>query len=44
MKVYEIAGKVGFKDEKYFYRVFKAKFGATPDEYRKKYAFQLRRE
>ncbi|MNO25465.1 Transcriptional regulatory protein ZraR [compost metagenome] len=44
MKVYEIAGKVGFKDEKYFYRVFKTKFGVTPDEYRKNYAFQLRRE
>ncbi|WP_410510864.1 response regulator [Paenibacillus sp. BR2-3] len=39
MKVYEIAGKVGFKDEKYFYRVFKAKYGLTPDEYRKKNAF-----
>ncbi|MDT3424561.1 two-component system response regulator YesN [Paenibacillus forsythiae] len=38
MKVYEIAGKVGFKDEKYFYRVFKAKYGLTPDEYRKKSA------
>ncbi|QWU14134.1 two-component system, response regulator YesN [Paenibacillus sophorae] len=39
MKVYEIAGKVGFKDEKYFYRVFKAKYGLTPDEYRKRNAF-----
>ncbi|CAM4091914.1 response regulator [Paenibacillus alkaliterrae] len=34
-KVYEIAAKVGFKDEKYFYRVFKNRFGVTPDEYRK---------
>lgn len=34
-KVYEIAVKVGFKDEKYFYRVFKNRFGVTPDEYRK---------
>ncbi|AIQ13306.1 response regulator transcription factor [Paenibacillus durus] len=41
MKVYEIAGKVGFKDEKYFYRVFKAKYGLTPDEYRKKNALPL---
>ncbi|WP_025691717.1 response regulator transcription factor [Paenibacillus zanthoxyli] len=39
MKVFEIAGKAGFKDEKYFYRVFKAKYGLTPDEYRKKNAF-----
>ncbi|MBP1967258.1 response regulator [Paenibacillus aceris] len=35
MKVYEIAPKVGFKDEKYFYRVFKSRFGVTPDEYRR---------
>ncbi|AHV97824.1 response regulator transcription factor [Paenibacillus sabinae] len=41
MKVYEIAGKVGFKDEKYFHRVFKAKYGLTPDEYRKKNALPL---
>ncbi|HUC94261.1 MAG TPA: response regulator [Paenibacillus sp.] len=35
MKVYEIAAEIGYKDEKYFYRVFKTKFGVTPDEYRK---------
>ncbi|RTE11709.1 response regulator [Paenibacillus whitsoniae] len=35
MKVYEIASKVGFKDDKYFYRVFKSRFGMTPDEYRR---------
>lgn len=35
MKVYEIASKVGFKDDKYFYRVFKTRFGLTPDEYRR---------
>ncbi|NOV04022.1 response regulator transcription factor [Paenibacillus planticolens] len=35
LKVYEIAPRVGFKDEKYFYRVFKSRFGVTPDEYRR---------
>ncbi|MEC0266818.1 response regulator [Paenibacillus anseongense] len=35
MKVYEIASNVGFKDDKYFYRVFKSRFGMTPDEYRR---------
>ncbi|MNG14386.1 Exoenzyme S synthesis regulatory protein ExsA [compost metagenome] len=35
MKVYEIAPQVGFKDDKYFYRVFKRRFGVTPDEYRR---------
>jgi two-component system response regulator YesN len=34
-KVYEIASKVGFGDEKYFYRVFKQRFGYTPEEYRR---------
>ncbi|WP_249865787.1 response regulator transcription factor [Paenibacillus konkukensis] len=35
LKVYEIAARTGFKDEKYFYRVFKRKYGVTPDEYRR---------
>ncbi|MBZ4646286.1 MAG: two-component system, response regulator YesN [Petroclostridium sp.] len=35
-KVYEIASKVGYKDDKYFYRVFKKEFGVTPDEYRRR--------
>ncbi|ALS26263.1 two-component system response regulator [Paenibacillus sp. 32O-W] len=34
-RVYEVASKVGFVDEKYFYRVFKRKFGYTPEEYRR---------
>jgi len=43
LKIYEIASKVGYRDEKYFYRVFKARFGITPDEYRKKHALESRR-
>ncbi|WP_159882326.1 response regulator [Paenibacillus puerhi] len=35
LRVYEIAPRTGFKDDKYFYRVFKNKFGMTPDEYRR---------
>lgn len=34
-KVYEIASKIGYKDDKYFYRVFKKEYGVTPDEYRR---------
>ncbi len=34
-KVYEIAAKIGYKDAKYFNRVFKKEFGMTPDEYRR---------
>jgi len=33
-KIYEIAEKVGFKDVKYFCKVFKSKFGVTPNHYR----------
>ncbi len=36
-KTYEIAYKVGFRDEKYFTRVFKRITGMTPSEYKKKY-------
>lgn len=35
LKTYEIAYKVGFKDEKYFSKVFKKIKGQTPSEYRK---------
>lgn len=35
MKVYEIAYKVGFHDEKYFSKVFKKATGMSPSEYRK---------
>lgn len=35
LKTYEIAYKVGFRDEKYFSRVFKKVKGQSPSEYRK---------
>lgn len=35
LKTYEIAYKVGFKDEKYFSKVFKKLKGQSPSEYRK---------
>lgn len=35
LKTYEIAYKVGFRDEKYFSKVFKKKMGISPKEYRK---------
>ena len=37
LKTYEIAYKVGFKDEKYFSKVFKKIKGQSPSEYRKAY-------
>ncbi|OXS53506.1 hypothetical protein B1A99_29470 [Cohnella sp. CIP 111063] len=33
-KIYEIATKIGFSDEKYFFKVFKSVTGITPNEYR----------
>lgn len=35
LKTYEIAYRVGFKDEKYFSKVFKKIKGQSPSEYRK---------
>lgn len=35
LKVREIAGKVGFNDIRYFYKVFKKNTGFTPTEYKK---------
>ncbi len=35
LKTYEIAYKVGFKDEKYFSKVFKKLKGRSPSEYRR---------
>ena len=34
LTVSEIAYKVGFRDPKYFARVFKEEFGMTPSEWR----------
>ncbi len=34
MKIYEIAGAVGYSDPKYFQRVFKEEIGVSPGEYR----------
>lgn len=36
LKNYEVAFKVGFRDEKYFAKVFKKIMGMTPREYRKR--------
>lgn len=35
-KIYEVAVKIGFSDEKYFCKVFKKKIGVSPTEYREK--------
>ncbi|WP_088067477.1 response regulator transcription factor [Gottfriedia luciferensis] len=34
LKIYEIAGKIGYQDDKYFRKVFKKIVGMTPNEYR----------
>jgi two-component system, response regulator YesN len=34
MKVYEVAQEVGYRDVKYFTRIFKKHFGLTPNECR----------
>lgn len=34
LKIYEVAEKAGFSDEKYFFRVFKNTTGLTPNEFR----------
>ncbi|MMZ70335.1 Bifunctional transcriptional activator/DNA repair enzyme AdaA [compost metagenome] len=33
-KVYQIAESVGYKDAKYFIRLFRKEFGTSPEEYR----------
>lgn len=35
IRVYEVAIQVGYKDAKYFNRIFKKKLGMTPEEYRR---------
>ncbi len=34
LRIAEIAGKVGFEDEKYFYKVFKKHVGLSPNQFR----------
>ncbi|QNK58961.1 response regulator [Paenibacillus sp. PAMC21692] len=36
LRIYEISEKVGFRESKYFCRVFKSHFGQYPEEYRKR--------
>lgn len=40
-KIYEISEKIGYKDVKYFIRVFKKTYGMSPDEFRKFVANKL---
>ncbi|MDM5328861.1 response regulator [Neobacillus sp. CF12] len=40
LKIYEIAGMIGYQDDKYFRKVFKKVEGITPNEYRTEYMKQ----
>ncbi|WP_159951842.1 hybrid sensor histidine kinase/response regulator transcription factor [Polaribacter septentrionalilitoris] len=40
MSIYQISSKVGFKDPKYFSKIFKSKFGKTPKEYARSFQEQ----
>ena len=40
LKIYEIAGMIGYQDDKYFRKVFKKVEGITPNEYRAEYMKQ----
>lgn len=42
-KTYEIAYKVGFRDEKYFSKVFRKVMGMSPSEYKKQSKFGLQK-
>lgn len=33
-KVYQVAENVGYRDVKYFIRLFRKEYGTSPDEYR----------
>lgn len=39
-KTYEVAERVGYQDEKYFFKTFKKVTGFTPKEYRKQHMKQ----
>jgi two-component system response regulator YesN len=38
LKVYEVAERVGYRDVKYFDRVFKKETGLSPEQYRKRFS------
>jgi len=42
-KTYEIVYKVGFRDEKYFSKVFRKVMGMSPSEYKKQSRFGLQK-
>lgn len=43
MRVQEIGAAVGFRDQSYFNRAFREKYGISPKKYRDENHFQLRR-
>ena len=40
MTINQISGKVGFKNQKYFSKIFKSQFGKTPKEYKESFQAQ----
>ena len=36
MKIQDVAGACGFEDQRYFSRVFKSRYGSTPQDYRRR--------
>jgi len=40
LKIYEIANRIGYQDDKYFRKVFKKAVGITPSDYRKNFEEQ----
>lgn len=42
LKIYEIAGEIGYQDDKYFRKIFKKMVGMTPNEYRKEFEVKER--
>ncbi len=44
LKIYEIAGEIGYQDDKYFRKIFKKMVGMTPNEYRKEFEVKEREQ